>query len=79
MASICLISKKDNANEIKKTRSISLINCSMKIITKCLIDRLATCMDHLIDSSQATFIKNRLIVDNIVVAYEILHYVRVKR
>lgn len=35
----------------------SLINCSMKIITKYLTDRLATCMDHLIDSSQATFIK----------------------
>jgi hypothetical protein len=41
MASICLIPKKDNASDVMNFRPISLINCSLKIITKCLTDRLS--------------------------------------
>ena len=79
MASICLIPKKDNANEVRNFRPISLINCSMKIITKCLMDRLSLCIDDLIDASQTAFIKGRLIIDNIIVANEVLHKVRLHK
>ena len=79
MASICLIPKKENASEIKNFRPISLINCSLKIITKCLTDRLALCMDDLIDCTQNAFIKGRLIMDNILVANEVLHSVRIAK
>lgn len=72
MASICLIPKKANAVEIKDFGPISLINYSLKIITKCLTDRLAPCMGTLI-ATQTTFIKGRLILDNIVVAHEVLN------
>jgi hypothetical protein len=79
MVVICLIPKKENANEIKNYRPISLINCSVKIITKCLTDRLASCMNELIDRSQTAFIKGRYIMDNIVIANEVLHSVRVSK
>jgi phosphoribosylpyrophosphate synthetase len=76
LASTCLIPKKDN-NEIEKFRHISLINWSLKMITGCLTNRLAVCIDDLIDTSQTTFIKERLTMNNIVVAHEILHTFRI--
>lgn len=52
-------------------RPISLINCSFKIITKLLANRLAKVIDSLIDDSQSAYIKGRLIEDNIFTAHEL--------
>lgn len=79
LASICLIPKREDASIIKNYRPISLINCSFKLITKLLTNRLSLVLDPLIDDSQAAFIKGRLIGDNIVSAYEILHQVRISK
>ena len=49
LATICLIPKKENANLITNFRPISLINCSFKLITKVLADRLSKVMPTLID------------------------------
>ena len=77
IASIYLIPKKEVAMTIKNFRPISLINCSYKLITKLLADRLATVMDTLIDSSQTSYIKDQLILENVVCVHEI-HYIRSK-
>lgn len=44
-ATICLIPKIKEAHTIQKFRPISLINCSFKIITKLLANRLAKVVD----------------------------------
>jgi hypothetical protein len=51
---------------------ISLINYNFKIITKLLANRLAPQMDSLISYTQTTYIKDRNIMDNVVVAQEVL-------
>ena len=79
LASICLIPKKEDASSITNYRPINLINCSFKLITKLLADRLALVMDSLIDSSQTAYIKDRLILDNVVCAHEVLHQVKIKK
>lgn len=79
LASICLIPKQADASIIQNYRPISLINCSFKLITKLLTNRLAQVMDPLIDDSQAAFIKGRLIGDNIICATEVLHQVRLTK
>jgi hypothetical protein len=48
LAYICLIPKKNDAQNITQFRLISLINYSMKIITKLLTERLSPLMDNLI-------------------------------
>ena len=71
LASICLIPKKEDALTVRNFRPISLINCSFKLITKLLADRLALVMDSLIDFSQTAYIKDRLILDNVVCAHKV--------
>jgi Reverse transcriptase (RNA-dependent DNA polymerase) len=73
LASIYLLRKKKDANLITQYKSISLINCSFKIITKLLTIRLAPCMNSLIAYTQTTYIKERNIMDNVVVTSEVLH------
>jgi Reverse transcriptase (RNA-dependent DNA polymerase) len=66
LAFICLIQKKSDANIITQYRPINLINYSMKIITKLLIEKLSPLMHSLIAPTQTTYIKGRYIMDNIV-------------
>lgn len=47
------------ANSLKQFRPISLINCSFKIITKIVANRVSKVMDFLIDQNQAAFIQGR--------------------
>lgn len=79
LAYICLLPKKELATTISSYRPISLINCSFKLITKTLADRVAQVIDCLIDDSQTAFIKGRNIMDNVVCGTEVLHKVRIAR
>jgi Reverse transcriptase (RNA-dependent DNA polymerase) len=76
LASIYLIPKKIDANTITQYRPISLINYSVKIITKALTERLTPLMDNLISHTQTAYIKGRYILDNIVCAHETLHSIK---
>jgi Reverse transcriptase (RNA-dependent DNA polymerase) len=71
-ASIILISKLTENNTIEQYRPISLINYSVKIITKVLANRMITVIDTIIDKSQITFISGRNIHNNIICAQKIL-------
>jgi Reverse transcriptase (RNA-dependent DNA polymerase) len=79
LATICLIPKKKDASLITQYKSISLINYSFKIITKLLATRLALCMNSLISYTQTAYIKGRNILDNVVVASDVLHRVKIKK
>ena len=70
---ICLIPKEKDATLITKFRPISLVNCSFKLLSKLLTIRLEPIMSRIIDPSQSAFIKNRFILDNVILSQEILH------
>lgn len=61
---IILLPKKDEAEDIKDFRPISLIHGVAKILTKILALRLAPYMNDLISPCQSAFIKGRSIHDN---------------
>lgn len=72
-ALITLIPKEDGARDIKKFRPISLINCSFKIFSRVLTDRLGKVCQRLIADEQTAFIKGRYILESVVLAHEVVH------
>jgi hypothetical protein len=72
-ARIILIPKEEGAHTLKKFRPISLINCSFKIFSNALNNRLEKVCDRLLASNQTAFVKGRFILESVVFAHEILH------
>lgn len=60
-------------------RPISLCNVVYKIISKVLANRLKRLIDSIISETQSAFIPDRLITDNIMVAFEVMHYMKRKQ
>jgi hypothetical protein len=77
--SITLIPKIPNVVDIKAFRPICLLNVCYKIITKVLINRLASCITSVISDFQYGFIKGRYIMDGVVSLHEIIHEVKRKK
>lgn len=76
---ITLIPKVDGPVRINDYRPISLLNSSVKIITKILANRLQPLITELIHANQYGFIKARSIQDCLAWSFEYLHLCHVSK
>lgn len=60
-------------------RPIYLCNLSYKIITKLIASRFKPILDSIISSSQAEFIPNRSMMDNIIMSHEVIYLLNRKK
>ncbi|CAM8968303.1 unnamed protein product [Rhodiola kirilowii] len=73
---IVLVPKVKKVEKMEELRPISLCNVTMKTITKVLANRLKEVLPRIISHSQSAFIGGRVITDNILVAHEVLHFIK---
>jgi hypothetical protein len=72
-AMIILIPKEEEVRSLKKYRHISLINCSFKIFSKVLNNRIEALRGRLLVHNQTVFVRDRFILESVVTTYEIVH------
>lgn len=75
---IALIPKKRNPQFMTELRPISLCNVIYKVISKVLANRLKEIIDAIISDTQSAFIPGRLISDNVMIAHELMHFMKRK-
>lgn len=75
---LVLIPKVDNPTSLKMFRSTSLCSIAYKAITKPIANRLKSILPDLIRPQQTSFVLGRHIIENIVVAQEVIHTMRKK-
>lgn len=73
---IALIPKIDSPQRINDFRPISLVGSLYKILSKVLANRLKLVMGKIISDSQTAFVKNRQILDGILIANEVVDEAR---
>uniref|UniRef100_A0A803QSS3 Reverse transcriptase n=1 Tax=Cannabis sativa TaxID=3483 RepID=A0A803QSS3_CANSA len=75
---IVLVPKKKQPTSMAEIRPISLCNVLYKVVSKVLANIIKAVLHQVISETQSAFIPNRLITDNIMVAFEIMHYMKRK-
>ena len=60
-------------------RPISLCNVIFKIVSKVLVNRLKLILGSIISECQSAFVANRMIIDNFLISFETLLYMKSKR
>ncbi|KAM6582630.1 hypothetical protein CsatB_009632 [Cannabis sativa] len=76
---LVLIPKKKNFSSMGDLWLIALCNVLYKIGSKVLANRMHNMIDLVISETQSAFILGRLISDNIMVAFDVMHYLKRKR
>ncbi|XP_016676328.1 uncharacterized protein [Gossypium hirsutum] len=76
---IVLIPKLPNPTSLVNFRTINLYTVLYKIMAKVITNRLQGVIGECIDKAQSAFIPRRLLTDNVLVSYELLHTLRQKR
>lgn len=72
---LVFIPKVKNPQDFRPT---ALCNVLYKICSKVIANRLRLVIDDIISEEQSAFVPGRLITDNVLVAYESIHYLRRK-
>ncbi|CAL8115937.1 unnamed protein product [Prunus armeniaca] len=70
---IALVPKVERPLNMAQLRPISLCNTLYKVVSKILVSRLRPIMTKIVSPTQVSFVPGRHIVDNIVIAQEMLH------
>lgn len=71
-----LIPKVKEPMNLKDFRLISLCNTYYKIVSRTITNRFRPILNQIIDSFQSAFITGRLILDNVIVGFECMHWIR---
>jgi len=78
ITNIALILKGSSQVSMKDWRPIALCNVLYKIISKVLANRLKDVLPKCISDNQFAFVPGRSILDNAMVAIEVLHFMKTK-
>ncbi|CAN1332707.1 Putative ribonuclease H protein At1g65750 [Linum perenne] len=73
---IILLPKIDKPGTMRDLRPISLCNVLYRVVAKILANRLRRVVPKLVDLEQSAFIKGRSIIDNVMIAFEVLHSIK---
>lgn len=76
---IALIPKTDRPTAMTELRPISLCNVLYKVLSKVLANRLKEVLPRCISEEQSIFVPGRSILDNAIMAIEVLHHMKGKR
>lgn len=79
VTNIVLILKISYPTNLRNFRPISLCNILYKVINKMIVNRFKIVLNQCNDNAQSAFVSSRLISDNMLLTYKILHTYRQKR
>ena len=73
---ITIIPKVQNPERVNDFRPTSLCNVIYKIVSKVITNRLKPLLNSIISEAQSAFTADRLITDNILIAFESVHHMK---